>query len=78
VRGGPEAYEDDLYPSRTLLLGIDPVAVDAVGLDHLLFARRKVGELDTVRVRYLEAAAADGVGRCDPLDLDRVTVGDPG
>ena len=78
VRGGPEAFEDDLYPSRTLLFGIDPVAVDVVGLDHLLFARRKVGETDPVRVPHLAAAAAAGIGRGDSLDIERVAVADPG
>ncbi len=78
VRGGPEAFEEDLYQSRTLLVGVDPVAVDVVGLDHLLFARRKMGETEGVRVPHLAAAAAAGVGRGDPLDIERVAVADPG
>lgn len=64
--GGPEARDDLIWQSGTLLAGFDPVGVDTVGLELLNCTRRKLrlGYVDEnrARVAYLDAAAKRGLG----------------
>lgn len=73
-RNGPDARREDVLASGYVLLGFDPVAVDTVGRDLLTATRRKVGLTEKLDVRYLEAAADDGVGRLALHELERVPV----
>ncbi len=74
IRNGPEARPEDVVTCGQLLLGQDPVAVDAVG-HELLMRQRRRAELDALfRVPYLEAAARDGVGRLNAHELDRIKI----
>lgn len=63
VRNGPDAGQRDLAEAERLLVGFDPVAVDAVGLEVLVAARRAMGIGGDLEVRYLESAASARVGR---------------
>ena len=72
VRNGPDARADDVVPFGGLLLGFDPVALDAVGLELLEEQGRKLAVETPLRIPYLEAAAEDAVGRRAPAELDHV------
>ncbi len=74
VNRGPDAAERDVYPHGGLLLGFDPVATDAVGLDLLLRQRREYGLSPDVEVRYLQAARTAGIGRLRPTEIDRAVI----
>lgn len=72
--GGPDATEAGVFSAGSVLLGSDPVAVDSVGLGLLRVTRRRLALPETLPVRYLDAAAADGVGRADRTLIDREVV----
>jgi hypothetical protein len=63
---GPEASEDFIWDAGILLGGVDPVAVDAVGL-HLLNQVRTSLALTEIEpkggaLNYLDRAASRGLG----------------
>lgn len=67
--GGPAADPGKLWQHAGVLVGMDPVAVDAVGLDVLNAHRRErglhpIGDLHG-RVPHLHAAAERGLGTVD-------------
>jgi hypothetical protein len=74
ARNGPKAAPSDTVQCGALLIGFDPVAVDTVGHELLLAQRRKLGIDKVFDVPYLDAAAADGVGRRALHELDCVPV----
>jgi hypothetical protein len=74
IRNGPDAREEDLFPHVGLVLGFDPVAVDAVSNALLLSHRRKVGLTDPLDVRYLKAADELSVGRQNGHDLEQIVI----
>jgi hypothetical protein len=78
LRNGPDARQEDMFDYGGLLVGYDPVAVDAVGLDTLTRLRYRVGLREPLRVRYLRSAGDLGVGRCQPAELERVAVASGG
>jgi len=77
-RNGPDAREEDLGDYCGLLMGVDPVAVDAVGLSVLAEERRRRAMPGTVHAPFIAAAAARGLGRWRPADIERVAVEIPG
>ena len=74
INNGPDAAENDIYPHGGILLGFDPVATDAVGLDILLRQRRKAGLGGHLDVPYLEDARARGVGRMRVTEIDHLVL----
>lgn len=74
VREGPAADAGNTCPHGGLLVGFDPVAVDAVGLDILRLQRRQLGLGATGEVIYLRSADQLGVGRGQPHGIERVPV----
>lgn len=74
ARNGPDATVADTVQCGGLLLGFDPVAVDTVGHELLLAQRRKLGIDKVFDVPYLDAAAADGVGRRALHELECIPV----
>ena len=72
---GPDAREEDLSGYGGLILGFDPVAVDNVGLGILAMQRRDRHLSTDLWVPYLTSAAAMGLGRWRPADIDRITLG---
>jgi hypothetical protein len=74
VNNGPDARQEDIVPYGGLLLGFDPVAVDAVGLDLLAVERRRQGLPGRLNVRHLVSAGRAGVGRWRPGHLERVAL----
>lgn len=72
--GGPDATEAGVFAAGSVLMGFDPVAVDSVGLGLLQVTRRRLGFPESLPVRYIDAAAADGVGRADRTLIDREVV----
>jgi uncharacterized Fe-S center protein len=74
ARNGPEASSMDTVQCGGLLIGFDPVAVDTVGHELILAQRRKLGIEKIFEVPYLDAAAADGVGRRALHELNCVPV----
>lgn len=75
VRNGPDANAEDVAAYGGLLMGFDPVAVDACARALLDIERNRFG-LPPVNVRYLRAAARLRVGRVHPAELERVAVRD--
>lgn len=71
---GPDAEPGDVHDYGALLLGFDPVAVDAIGLDILAGERRRVGLRSDIDVPYLVSAAALNVGRAAPEAVGRLTL----
>lgn len=71
VRHGPDAHDGDIIGHGGLLIGYDPVAVDAVGMELLTNLRRRAGELEALTVPHLVAAAQLGVGRAAPHEVVR-------
>jgi len=71
VKGGPKGGGGvDVAELKTLWVGVDPVAVDALGCDIIGPAAQKVGEeisLDTVE--YIRMAAEMGLGQIDTSKL---------
>jgi hypothetical protein len=79
VRNGPDARPHDIAPYSGLLLARDPLALDIVAREHLVRLRRSLGFSDELKVRYLDTALGQGIGRHQPHMLDRkpLTIGDP-
>lgn len=74
VNHGPDATTKDVSTYGGILLGMDPVAVDDVGLDILHVERRRVGLNSPLDVRYLGAAVEAGVGRAGVARVERVAI----
>ncbi len=74
IRNGPDATAEDVFEFGGLLLGCDPVAVDATGYDLLIAQRQRKGVGGRIRVPYLTAGADLGVGRRALHELDRIPV----
>jgi hypothetical protein len=74
VDRGPDARPEDIVGYGGLLLGLDPLAVDNVGLSILSVERRRLGLSGGLDVRYLASAAELGLGRWRPADIDRIAV----
>ena len=72
--GGPEAEPSSIVDANRLLLGFDPLAVDAVGYELLLSQRRRLGSLESLDVPYMSSAAELGVGRLAAHELERIPV----
>lgn len=67
---GPAAAEGDIIGHGGLFLGLDPVAVDAVGLELLALGRKNKGIRGNLEVPYLVAAANMGLGRSLPHEIE--------
>jgi hypothetical protein len=74
IRGGPDGAGGSTVDHGGLLLSFDPVAADAAGQDLLLSQRRSIGLEGGLEVPHLVAAAAGGVGRRLPHELERVPI----
>ncbi len=74
ARGGPEAGMDNVVTANRLLMGFDPLAVDAVAYELLLAQRRSLGALAAFDVPYMVSAAELGVGRLAAHQVERVPV----
>ncbi|MBU0639541.1 MAG: DUF362 domain-containing protein [Planctomycetes bacterium] len=72
VKGGPDAEDQDLFPYGGILLGYDPVAVDAIGLDTLARLRRQLETDANLRVTYLSSAADLDVGRRRLMEIEHL------
>jgi len=71
VDRGPDANPEDVVDYRGLLLGVDPVAVDRVGLSVLTAERARLGLVQDLRVPSLTDAARMGLGRVRPEGIER-------
>lgn len=71
---GPDAQASDVVPAGALLVGLDPVAVDSVGLRLLAVERRRRNLPAEVRVPYLAAAADMRLGRWRPADIEHIVL----
>ena len=69
---GPEASESDVSWWGGLLLGQDPVALDAVGHMALEAERHRLGLPSKLEVDYVRAAESMGVGRIRPESVVRL------
>jgi hypothetical protein len=74
IRNGPEASEQDVVTYGGIVAGFDPVAVDRVGLSILERARRDHELPVGLNVRYLAAAAHEGLGRGHPAEIERIAL----
>jgi len=72
--GGPEVSDEATWDAGMVLAGTDPVAVDSLGLEIINAQRSILGLADVNhpvrRTRFLEAAAARGLGRADARRLE--------
>ena len=79
--GGPPGRRRWQWPYGGIILSTDPVALDRVALEILERRRAQVGLrplADEDRpVRYLDSAAARGLGRADLADIEVVSIGRP-
>ena len=73
VDRGPDARPEDVAPTARLLLGYDPVAIDAVAVSILAAERRTRGLPSTIAVPHLDSAEAMGLGRAQSTGIDRLT-----
>lgn len=73
-RNGPGAQDEDVGDYGGILIGFDPVAVDAVGLSVLAEERRRNRIAGTIEAPFLAAAAERGLGRWRPADVERVAI----
>lgn len=78
ARNGPDAREEDVVGCGSLLMGIDPLAVDHVAWSTLIAERYRLGVLDEVVVPYLVTSAQLGVGRWREADIDIIDVSPDG
>lgn len=69
-RRGPDATPEDILDYGGLVAGIDPVAVDAVGLSILTRERDRLGLRKPLHAPYLAAAAEAGVGRATEASIE--------
>lgn len=63
TRGGPDANSDDIVTYGAILSAFDAVAVDAIGRTILERERAALPDGGALPVKYLEDAAARGIGR---------------
>lgn len=76
--GGPRWQRQYVWPYGGILVGTDPVAIDAVALSILDEKRQAEGMRSLApRARFLDAAEALGLGTRDPdqIDLVEITIG---
>ena len=73
---GPDARPPNIVDRGALLLGLDPVALDSIGLEILNRVRLRggLGKIEDYQgeVTFLPAAAARGLGRCELHQIEYV------
>lgn len=74
VRGGPDATLSDVSNYGGIVLGFDPLAVDAIGFSILESERRKQALVGAVDAPYLRVGADAGLGRWRAGEVVRVAV----
>jgi len=80
--GGPApASEDQLFQPQTLWLGMDPVALDSLGAEHIEARRKQAGlpslQADGRAPNHIRLAAEKGLGTDDRkrIDLEKIALG---
>ncbi len=66
------------WPHNAILLGVDPVALDAIGAESVDAARAEAAKRPVRRdrraLRYLETAAERRLGQCRPDHIQKVAI----
>lgn len=74
IDGGPEASDGNVHDHGGLVLGYDPVAVDATGLGIITTYRAQRNLPQPLGVPYLASAAQMNVGRLEAHSLEQLVV----
>lgn len=74
VRGGPDATPGDISNYGGIILGRDPLAVDAIGFGVIEAERRKQAQVGALDAPYLRLGASAGLGRWRAGEVVRVAV----